>query len=137
MEKEYQYLPCPDCNITLRLTISKKNYGRIVEVTCPTCGAKCQTVIVDKKKIAELAERMSSAVTEALSESTDFLWALQALREAGFGINLALIGEIAPISQQSPKPVQPKVREDGKIELGTFSSEDENWAKKFKIKLDD
>jgi hypothetical protein len=70
-------------------------------------------------------------------ESSEVSEAIQALREAGFEINMIILGELIPISQQSQKPVQPKVKEDGKVELGTFSSEDTDWAKKFKIKLDD
>lgn len=138
MEQEYQYVPCPTrtCHGMLRLAISEADYGRTKEATCPTCRAKRQVLIVDQKKLKDLAQRLGSVAKETLSESGKFLEVIDALIEAGFGTRLSIIGEFMSISrQESPRPVRPKVR-DGEVELGIFSSEDADWAKELNIKLD-
>jgi hypothetical protein len=141
LEKQYyQYVPCStrDCRNMLRLSVSEKDFGRTVDAICSTCGAKSQVVLMDQKKLEGLVERLASAMTKAVSESDEVSEAREALHEAGIAMKVSFIGEFASILQREPpKPAQPKVREDGKVEIGTFSSEDTNWAKELKIKLDE
>lgn len=121
----------------LRLLISEADYGRNKEVTCPICEAKCQILITDQKKFESLVQNLSSAMTEAVLESSEVLEARQALNKAGYMMKISFFGEFALVSQQEPtRSVQPKVR-DGEVELGTFSSEDTDWAKELNIRLDE
>jgi len=135
VEEKYYHLPCSNCGCILRLTISPDDFGRFVEATCSRCGAKTKTTIIDQEKLNELMGRLSIATTTAMSESNEVAEAMLAFREAGFEIsNIAFGAEIIFVRKQVK--IDPKVK-DGQINIGTFSPEDESWAKKLKIKLGD
>lgn len=136
-EKEYRHIPCINCDFTLRLTVSKKNYGRTVEVTCPTCGAKFQTTILDEKKLLGMIDVLRVAIKKAILEDKDVTLAKDALNNAGFNIMMGIVGEVTgrfDSLPESPSSVQSKVEND-EIKPGTFSTDDEKWMREFKIKL--
>ncbi len=46
MEKGFRIVACPEpCGKKLRLTITKAQYGKKLEVTCPQCSLKCTVTI--------------------------------------------------------------------------------------------
>lgn len=135
MLEEYQHVPCPNpkCPNVLRLRISEADYGKIVEVTCPTCRAKFLTTIINQNKMKELLERLSSAVEKTISESDEIQEVVQEINEAGFLIrDFVLATELITIQKQ--KPPKPK-NLDEKTEFD-FTPWDKRMAKKLHIKLD-
>jgi len=100
------------------------NFGKEVEVTCPSCGTKSLAVIPDYGKLGDLLQKLGSIINETLSENGEVIDTINTIIEEGFHIELAIFGRVNPIFQDKPaKPVQSKVR-DGEIKLGTFSSKD-------------
>lgn len=46
MEKGFRIVRCPEpCGKKLKLTITREDYGKTVEVTCPACSLKFTTTI--------------------------------------------------------------------------------------------
>lgn len=71
MEKEYRIVQCPGsttqrCSQKLRLNITKEQYGKKIEVTCPTCGLTFQT------KIPTPAKRPEGKAFEPIEEEDPF-----------------------------------------------------------------
>lgn len=133
---EHQHVSCPNprCPNILRLRISEADYGKTVEVTCPTCGAKRLATIVDQKRLRDLLQKLSSATEEAISESDKIHEVVQEINEAGFLINgFVLATELAIIQKQ--KPPKPEVL--GVKTKFNFTSDDESFARGIHIKLDE
>lgn len=128
-------IPCSGCEVTIRLRITQNDFGKLVEITCPKCGAKFQTVIIDKENLNSLTQNLNSAIVKSL-ENNEVFRAIASLREAGFEINnMAFVAEIIATPTQNPK-IKSRVH-GGRVKVGTFSVDDKKELKKFHIKLDD
>jgi transcription elongation factor Elf1 len=160
---------CPRCGQKLRLSVTEKNFGREVEVTCSSCTNIFRTVIprlrtheeamaaMSEKIMGEMDESerlrmealmeefgtaLGEVTTEALRSSARMEGIAKRIREAGyspFAILGAMIGFTKSGDAESSGEVHepaPFVQND-KVVPGVFVTDDAEWLKGFKIKLDE
>jgi hypothetical protein len=95
---------------------------------------------MNERKLYELMQQLSEAINQALSDSDEVGKAIKAFHDNGCEIGIGMMAEVIAYAprQAEPEtttPPEPKVK-DGRVKPGTFTTKNESWAKKFKIRLD-
>jgi len=107
MPTEHRHVRCTQCDQQLRLTVSEKNFGKEVEVTCSSCGHRFRTTIsypaktheeilrqvgerimdkmddVDVRRLKPLMEEFGEALNNALGTSPELESVIEKIRQAG------------------------------------------------------
>jgi hypothetical protein len=158
---------CPSCGQQLRLTVSEKNFGREVEVTCSNCSAKFRTTIsypaktheeflrqvgervMDKmdaddiRRLTPLVEEFGEVLNDAVTTSSPLAEVVEKMRRAGYDPFVVLECSIGFQRREGTEVPQPDVHEptplvqNGEVVPGAFTAEDDKWMGKLKINLSD
>lgn len=163
MTNEYRQVKCPHCEQQLRLTVSEKNFGREVEVTCTTCNRLFSTTISypagtheetlhrvkehlmskfnsdDLRRIRPLMKEFHEALNDALSNSPRLEGVVEKIREAGYDPLLVLEGTVSFNKHGDLGSPESEIHEpaqlvrDGKIVPGTRTDGDYAFTRSMKI----
>lgn len=164
---EHRQVQCPRCGQKLRLTVSEKNFGREVEVTCSTCRAKFQTEISypagtregffrnmgerimdkldadDVRQLQPLLREFGEALNNALSDDPDLEGVVGKMRQAGYDPLILLEVTASFKKREDIGSRQPEIHEpvplvqNDEVVPGAFTPEDDEWMSSLKIKFGD
>ena len=163
MPSEHRHVQCPKCRQQLRLTVTKKNFGKEVEVTCSKCTNKFRTVIsypartheemrrqvgeriMDKlssgdiHRLTPLVEEFRETMNEALAASPHLQGVVERMRRMGFDPFVVIEASIGFKKGGDTEPLGADVHFDQMAEIlsGTFTEDEDHWMGRPRIKFDD
>jgi hypothetical protein len=167
MPSEQRHAQCPRCDKKLRLTVSEKNFGHEVEVTCPGCSNTFRTTIPHPTKTREEMERQvgerigsklneddlnrlrpllqefGEALQDILGTSSRLEGIIEKMKRAGYDpfVVLEITAGFQKLndteSSQSEIHEPTPLVKNGEVVPGAFTTADDKWLRDLKIDFGD
>ncbi len=137
MDEKFWEVDCINCGATLQIPYEDEDLGHTVAAVCPNCRTQIETTIgvpvTGGSVISPELEHKLTQLTTKLKTDPEIDLIMRSIRDEGFGVFVGLgLYSLKSTGQVEPTP---KVDQDGKIKVGTFTEEDAKQFRQLKIKL--